>query len=118
MKKFNISSLEKKFNNIDNIQNNIINDEKNFIKISSKKYNNKAIETIISVLLICFEEDYKIAYEYYYSCINDLSDAYLEGSDWYIGPNYTKEYYFNSLNEDIKYKYFFVIFFLLSIYQK
>ena len=112
MKKFNISSLEKTFDKINDIQKDIIYKEKSIIQLGYNKCNNKSIETILYILWWCFEEDYKIASNEYYSYINDLSDAYLEGSEWYIGREYTREYYFNTLNKDIKYKFIFMIYFL------
>ena len=118
MKKFNLKSLENTFDKIDNIQKGINNKEKSIIKTEYKKYNNKAIETILSVLMMCFEQDYLNAAGEYYEIINDLSDTYLLGSEWYMGREYTREYYFNSLNESIKYKLIFLIHFLSSIYKK
>ena len=118
MKKFNIKSLENTFDKINDIQKDIDNKEKSIIKKEYKKCNNKAIETILSVLIMCFEQDYKNASEEYYEIINELSDVYLLGSEWYIGREYTREYYFNSLDESIKYKIIFIIHFLSSIYKK
>ena len=118
MKKFNLKSLENTFDKIYNIQKNINNKEKSIIKTEYKKCNNKAIETILSVLMMCFEQDYLNAAGEYYEIINDLSDTYLLGSEWYIGREYTREYYFNSLDESIKYKLIFMIHFLSSIYKK
>ena len=54
----------------------------------------------------------------YLDLINNLSYNYLLGSEWYIGREYTREYYFNSLDESIKYKLIFLIHFLSSIYKK
>ena len=118
MTKFNLSSLENKLNNIDKLQQNIKEKENNIIKSGYKKCNNKSIETMLYVLWWYFEEDYKIASKYYYECINNLSDAYLLGSEWYIGPEYSREYFFNTLDKDIKHKYFFMISFLTSMYQR
>jgi len=118
MKKFNLSSLENKLNNIDKLQQNINKQENNIINSGYKKCNNKSIETILYILLWCFEEDYKIASEYYYQCINNLSDTYLKGSEWYIGSEYSREYFFNTLDYNLKQRYFFMILFLTSIYQK
>ena len=118
MKKFNIKSLENTFDKIDDIQKNIDNKEKSIIKTEYKKCNNKAIETILSVLIMCFEQDYKNASEEYYEIINELSDAYLLGTEWYIGREYTREYYFNNLDKNIQYKYLFIIYFLSSIYKR
>ena len=118
MTKFNLSSLENKLNDIGKLQKNINEQENNIIKSGYKKCNNKAIETMLYVLWWCFEEDYKIASEYYYECINNLSDVYLLGSEWYLGPEYSREYYFNTLNLDIQYKFYGYISFLTSIYYK
>ena len=54
MKKFNLKSLENTFDKIDDIQKDIDNKETSIIKTEYKKYNNKAIETILSVLMMCF----------------------------------------------------------------
>ena len=54
MKKFNLSSLENKLNNIDKLQQNINKQENNIIKSGYKKCNNKSIETILYILLWCF----------------------------------------------------------------
>ena len=118
MKKFNLSSLENKLNDIEKLQNNIDKQENIIIQSGYKKCNNKAIETMLYVLWWCFEEDYKIASEYYYECIKKLSDNYLLGSEWYIGLEYTREYYFNTLDLDIQYKFYGYISFLSSIYQR
>ena len=118
MKKFNLNSLEKTFDKINNIQKNIAKDENNIITKTYKKCNNKSIETILSVLLMCFEEDYKLASEEYYKKINYFSDNYLIGSEWYIGLEYSREYYFNNLDKNIQYKYLGIIYFLSSIYHK
>jgi len=118
MKKFNLKSLEKTFLKINDLSENINIQENNIIKSGYKKYNNKSIETMLYVLWWCFEEDYKIESEYYYECINNLSDVYLFGSDWYIGPEYSREYYFNTLDLDIQYKFHGCITFLSSIYYQ
>ena len=47
MKRFNLNSLEKTFDKIKNISNDINNQENNIIKKGYKKYNNKSIETIL-----------------------------------------------------------------------
>ena len=66
MKKFDLSSLENKLNDIGELQKNIDEQENNIIKSGYKKCNNKAIETILSVLIMCFEQDYlNAAGEYY-----------------------------------------------------
>ena len=66
---------------------------------------------------MCFEDDYKNASEEYYRAINLFSEAYLEGSEWYIGPEYTRDHYFNQLDLDTRYKFTGFVFFLMSIYK-
>jgi len=117
MKKFCLKSLEKTFDKINDIQDKIINDEQSIIKIGYKKCNNKSIESILFVLYWCFEEDYKLASDKYYDSINFFSDAYLEGSEWYIGREYTREYFFSQIDDDTKYKFIFMNLFLSSIYK-
>ena len=118
MKKFNLSSLEKTFDKIDNIQKTITNDENLIIKSTYKKCNNKSIETILFFILLCFENEYDKISKEYYEKINFFSEAYLEGSDWYIGPEYTREYYYNQLDLDVRYKYTFLICLLNYMYNK
>ena len=118
MKKFNIDSLEKTFSNINDLSKNINDKKNNIIKKTYKKCNNKSIETILSVLFMCFEDDYKNASEEYYRAINFFSDNYLIGSDWYIGPEYTREYYYNQLDMDTKFKFTFLICLLNYMYDK
>ena len=52
MKKFNLSSLENKLNDIGKLQKNINEQENNIIKSGYKKCNNKAIETMLYLSLI------------------------------------------------------------------
>ena len=117
MKKFNLKSLEKTFDNINNLSKNINYDKKSIIKSTYKKCNNKSIETILMTLFMCFEDDYKNASDEYYRAINLFSDNYLLGSEWYIGPEYTREHYFNQLDLDTRYKFTMFVFFLMSIYK-
>ena len=117
MKKFNLKSLEKTFDNINNLSKEINCDKKSIIKSTYKKCNNKSIETILMTLFMCFEDDYKNASNEYYRAINFFSEAYLEGSEWYIGPEYTREHYFNQLDLDTRYKFTGFVFFLMSIYK-
>ena len=118
MKKFSISSLEKTFDKINNIQKTITNDENNIITKTYKKCNNKSIETILYVLSMCFEQDYQKAADEYYERINVFSDAYLLGSEWYIGPEYTRDYHFNKLDLDTQYKFVGFVYFMMSIYKE
>lgn len=117
MKRFNLNSLEKTFNKIKDISNDINNRENNIIKYSYKKCNNKSIETILYVIFMCFEQDYFNSANEYNERINFFSDNYLSGSDWYIGPEYTREYHYSQLDLNTKYKLCGFIYFLLSIYE-
>ena len=118
MKRFNLNSLEKTFDKINKISNDINNQENNIIKKGYKKCNNKSIETILYVLFMSFEQDYLTALEEYNERINFFSDNYLQGSEWYIGPEYTRDYHYSLLDLDTKYKLCGFIYFLFSIYQK
>ena len=118
MKKFNIDSLEKTFSNINDLSKNINDKKNNIIKKTYKKCNNKSIETILFFILLCFENDYKNVSDEYYERINFFSDNYLIGSDWYIGPEYTREYYYNQLDMDTKFKFTFLICLLNYMYDK
>uniref|UniRef100_A0A6C0C890 Uncharacterized protein n=1 Tax=viral metagenome TaxID=1070528 RepID=A0A6C0C890_9ZZZZ len=118
MKKFNLDSLEKTFSNINDLSKNINDKKNNIIKKTYKKCNNKSIETILFFILLCFENEYDKISKEYYKNINFFSDNYLIGSDWYIGPEYTKEYYFNQLDLDVQYKYTFLICLLNYMYDK
>ena len=118
MKRFNLNSLEKTFDKINDITNDINNRENNIIKKGYKKYNNKSIETILYVLFMCFEQDYLNSANEYYERINFFSDNYLQGSEWYIGPEYTRDYHYSLLDLDTQYKFVGFVYFLLSIYKK
>ena len=54
----------------------------------------------------------------YYERINFFSDNYLQGSEWYIGPEYTRDYHYSLLDLDTQYKFVGFVYFLLSIYEK
>ena len=118
MKKFNLNSLEKTFDKINKISNDINNQENNIIKKGYKKCNNKSIETILYVLFMSFEQDYLTALEEYNERINFFSEAYLKGSEWYIGPEYTRDYHYSLLDLDTQYKFVGFVYFLSSIYEK
>jgi hypothetical protein len=117
MKKFNLKSLEKTFDNINNLSKNINSDKKSIIKSTYKKCNNKSIETILYVIFMCFEQDYLNYANEYYDRINFFSDNYLIGSGWYIGPEYTREYHYSQLDLDTQYKFIGLVYFLMSIYK-
>ena len=118
MKRFNLNSLEKTFDKINDITNDINIKENSIIKKGYKKYNNKSIETILYVLFMCFEQDYLNSANEYYERINYFSDNYLLGSEWYIGPEYTRDYHYSQLDLNTQYKFIGLIYFLLSIYKK
>ena len=109
--KFNINSLEEKLNKIDDSSKKITKKMGNFT-------NKKQIEYVISFFFQLLNYEYHIKKIEYLDLINNLSHNYLLGSEWYIGREYTREYYFNSLDESIKYKLIFMIHFLSSIYKK
>ena len=50
--------------------------------------------------------------------INELSDAYLLGSEWYIGEEYPFDYFFNTIDQNIKHKIYYFLFFMNTLYQK
>ena len=54
MKKFNLNSLNKTFDKINILTNDINNKENNIIKSGYKKFNNKSIEIILYVIFIDF----------------------------------------------------------------
>jgi hypothetical protein len=118
MKKFNLKSLNKTFDNINNLSKEINNKENSIIKSTYKTCNNKSIETILYVIFMCFEQDYLNSANEYYDRINFFSDNYLIGSEWYIGPEYTREYHYSQLDLDTKYKLCGFLLFLINIYKK
>ena len=77
MKRFNLNSLEKTFDKINDITNDINNREISIIKKGYKKYNNKSIETILYVLFMCFEQDYLNSANEYYERINFFSEMHI-----------------------------------------
>ena len=105
--KFNIKSLEEKFNNISN---------------ESKKLNNinnkKTIETIIYTVLLILNYDFNIKKKEYLDLISQFSPAYLEGSEWYIGEDYTYEHFWDNVDHDSKFKFYTFLFIMNYLYQK
>ena len=105
--KFNIKSLEEKFNNISN---------------ESKKLNNinnkKTIETIIYTVLLILNYDFNIKKKVYLDLISQFSPAYLEGSEWYIGEDYTYEHFWDNVEQDSKFKFYTFLFIMNYLYQK
>ena len=117
MKRFNIKSIENTFNKINNISKDINNKENSIIKSTYKKYNNKSIKTILYILFMCFEQDYLNSANEYYDRINFFSDNYLMGSEWYIGPEYTRDYYYSQLDLDTQYKFIVFVYLMMNIYK-
>ena len=39
------------------------------------------------------------------SICTTFSDNYLLGSEWYIGPEYTRDYHYSQLDLDTQYKF-------------
>ena len=113
MKKFNLDFLEKKINNL---SNNLLQ-EGDIIKKTYKKYNKKSIETILYIIFMCFEQDYLNSAKEYNERINYFSDNYLLGSEWYIGPEYTRDYHYSQLDLDTQYKFIGFVYFMMSIYK-
>ena len=77
MKKFNLKSLNKTFDNINILSKDINNKENSIIKSTYKKCNNKSIETILYVIFMCFEQDYLNSAKEYYDRIDYFSYNYL-----------------------------------------
>lgn len=100
--KFNLEELENKINNIRN-QSNSINT--NIVKYSNKKQ----VELILYGLFFVFNYYYNIRKNEYEEQISYFSENYLLGSDWYLGPEYTYEHFYNEQDDDTKLKMFLFI---------
>ena len=105
--KFNIKSLEEKFNNISNESKKLDN-----IK------NKKTIETIIYTVLLILNYDFNIKKKEYLNLISQFSPAYLPGSEWYIGEDYTYEHFWDNVDDDSKFKFYTFLFIMNYLYQK
>tara|TARA_B100000035_G_C20883466_1_gene501616 strand:+ start:202 stop:540 length:339 start_codon:yes stop_codon:yes gene_type:complete len=109
--KFNLNNLENKLNKINDtslIINNTIN---NFD-------NKKKIETIVYTLLLILQYYFNIRKKEYLEQISYFSPNYLIGSDWYIGEEYTYEDFWNEQDYSVKMKFFIILYFMNSLYQK
>ena len=109
--KFNLNNLENKLNKISDtsiIINNTIN---NFD-------NKKKIETIIYTLSLIFQYYFYIRKKEYLEQISYFSPNYLIGSEWYVGEEYTYEDFWNEQDYNIKIKFFSIIYFMNTLYQK
>jgi hypothetical protein len=109
--KFNLNNLENKLNKISDtsiIINNTIN---NFD-------NKKKIETIIYTLSLIFQYYFNIRKKEYLEQISYFSPNYLIGSEWYVGEEYTYEDFWNEQDYNIKIKFFSIIYFMNTLYQK
>ncbi len=96
---FNINSLEKKFSKINDISQNINQSINNYD-------NKKKIETIVYTILLVLNYDFNIKKKEYLDLICRFSPAYLWGSEWYIGEDYTFEHYWNEIDLNTKYKFY------------
>ena len=109
--KFNIKSLEEKFTKINDISQNI--------KQSINNYDNKKkIETIVYTVLLILNYDFNIKKKEYLNLISQFSPAYLEGSEWYIGEDYTYENFWDEVDHDSKFKFYTFLFIMNHLYQK
>ena len=109
--KFNLNNLENKLNKINDtslIINNTIN---NFD-------NKKKIETIVYTFLLIFQYYFNTRKKEYLEQISYFSPNYLIGSDWYIGEEYTYEDFWNEQDYSVKMKFFIILYFMNSLYQK
>ena len=109
--KFNIKSLEEKINNISNESKNISQ------KLNNIK-NKKTIETIVYTVLLILNYDFNIKKKEYLDLISQFSPAYLEGSEWYIGEDYTYENFWDEVDHDSKFKFYTFLFIMNHLYQK
>ena len=109
--KFNINSLEEKLNKIDDSSKKITKKIGNFT-------NKKQIEYIISFFFQLLNYEYQIKKIEYLDLINNLSYNYLLGSEWYIGEEYPFDYFFNTIDQNIKNKIYIFLFFMNTLYQK
>ena len=108
---FNINSLEEKFNNIDTYSMEINKSVNNFT-------NKKQIESVVCFLFLLLKYEYQIEKNKYLDLINSLSYNYLIGSDWYIGEDYTFEYFFYNIDSNLKFKIYLFLFFMNLFYHK
>jgi len=109
--KFNIKSLEEKFTKINDISQNI--------KQSINNYDNKKkIETIVYTVLLILNYDFNIKKKEYLNLISQFSPAYLSGSEWYIGEDYTYEHFWDNVDDDSKFKFYTFLFIMNYLYQK
>tara|TARA_B100000161_G_C33354305_1_gene326024 strand:- start:111 stop:446 length:336 start_codon:yes stop_codon:yes gene_type:complete len=97
--KFNLEYLEEKINNIRNQSTNI---DTNIVKYSNKKQ----IELILYGFFFVLNYYYNIRKNEYENQISYFSENYLLGSDWYLGPEYTYEHFYNEQDDDTKLKMF------------
>ena len=112
--KWDFSKIEKTFENINKIKDNISHVPK---IIKQKKYDMEiyALQFLLFYLMYSLEQDYILKRDEYNKFINTFSYNYLIGSEIYIGDNYTREIYLETLGKD-KEKYeivFYSILFML-----
>lgn len=111
--KFNLEYLEKKINNIQNISSNINDINTNIVKYSNKKQ----IELIMYVFFFVLNYYYNMRKNEYEEQISYFSENYLLGSDWYLGPEYTYEHFYNEQDDDTKLKMFLFINIMSKFYS-
>lgn len=100
--KFNLENLNEKLNNIHNQSMNIDNS-------IITHCNKKRIELIMYVFFFVFNYYYNIRKNEYEEQISYFSENYLLGSDWYLGPEYTYEHFYNEQDDNTKLKIFLFI---------
>lgn len=111
--KFNIEELEKKINKISNQSNSIDDINMNIIKYSNKKQ----IEFIMYVFFFVLNYYYNMRKNEYEEQISYFSENYLLGSEWYLGPEYTYEHFYNEQDEGTKFKMFLFINIMSKFYS-
>lgn len=112
--KWDFLKIQKTFENINKIKDDISNIPK---IINQKKYEIEifVLQFLLVYLIYSLEEDYIFKKKEYDEFINSFSYNYLIGSEIYIGDNYTREIYLDSLGKN-KQKYetfFYSILFML-----
>ena len=108
--KFNLEELENKVNNLINQSTNI---DTNIIKYSNKKQ----IELIMYVFFFVLNYYYNMRKNEYEEQISYFSENYLLGSEWYLGPEYTYEHFYNEQDENTKFKMFLFINIMSKFYS-
>lgn len=85
-------------------------------KINSQKNKDKIL-FILKIFFTTYEYEYNIQKKKYLDLISNFSPNYLIGSEWYLGEDYTHQHYYDSLDQDIKYKIYMFLFMMSSLYN-